>query len=64
MTAIDVIKVSQEVGAFPYDIQGAEIINVGELWNLDDFIAKYRLTDPALLQLALIVRAPTQRGSI
>ena len=54
--ATDLIKVAQEVGAFPYDMPGVEMSQVGELRSFDAFIAKYRLTVPALLHLALIVR--------
>ena len=54
--AADVIRVAQELGAVPYDIPGVEMSQVGELRSFDAFIAKYRLTVPALLHLALIVR--------
>jgi hypothetical protein len=54
--AADVITVAKEVGAVPYDIPGVEMSHVGELCSFDAFIAKYQLADPALQQLALIVR--------
>jgi hypothetical protein len=58
----DVLKISAETGATPYDIPGVEMSHVGELCSFDAFLAKYELTDPALHQLALIVRgADTSR---
>jgi len=62
MPAADVMTVSAETGAIPYDIPGVEMSHVGELCSFDAFIAKYRLAHPALQQLALIVRgADTSR---
>lgn len=52
----DVLKVAEETGAIPYDIPNVEFSHVGELCSFDAFLKKYDLTDPALLQLALIVR--------
>ncbi len=52
----DVVRVAHETGATPYDVPGVEFTHVGELCSFDAFLAKYRLTDPALQQLALIVR--------
>jgi hypothetical protein len=52
----DVTRVAQESGAIPYDVPGVEFTHVGELCSFDAFLAKYHLTDPALQQLALIVR--------
>jgi hypothetical protein len=54
--AADVLRVAQESGAIPYDIPGVELTHVGELCSFDAFLAKYQLADPALRQLALIVR--------
>ena len=57
-----VFRVSEEVGAIPYDIPGAELSHVDELCSFDAFLQKYRLTDPALQALAVIVRgADTDR---
>ena len=57
-----VLSVAQETGATPYDIPGVEMSHVGELCSFDAFLKKYNLTDPALQQLALIVRgADTDR---
>ncbi|HEY0858623.1 MAG TPA: chromate resistance protein ChrB domain-containing protein [Albitalea sp.] len=58
----DVLRVAQERDAVPYDIPGVEMSHEGERCSFDAFLAKYRLDDPALQQLALIVRgADTSR---
>lgn len=54
--ADEVIRVAQETGAIPYDIPGVELSHDGELCSFDTFLKKYKLTDPALHQLAVIVR--------
>ena len=60
--AADVLAEAQASGATPYDIPGVEMSHVGELCSFDAFINKHRLTDPALQQLAKIVRgADTDR---
>lgn len=51
-----VLKVAQETGAIPYDIPSVELTHEGELCSFDTFLKKYKLTDPALHQLAIIVR--------
>ncbi|HSV71889.1 MAG TPA: chromate resistance protein ChrB domain-containing protein [Methylibium sp.] len=57
-----VLAVAAETGATPYDIPGVELSHVGERCSFDAFLAKYRLDDPALQRLALIVRgADTSR---
>lgn len=52
----DVLRVAQETGAIPYDIKGVELGHHGPHCSFDAFIEKYRLDDPALARLALIVR--------
>ncbi len=60
--APDVSRVARETGAVAYDVPNVELTHVGELCSFDAFLAKYRLDDPALAQLALIVRgADTSR---
>jgi hypothetical protein len=60
--AADVLSTAEKTGAVPYDIPGVEMSHVGELCSFDAFLSKYGLTDPALGQLALIVRgADTSR---
>jgi hypothetical protein len=57
-----VLEVAAREGAVPYDIPGVEFSHDGELCSFDAFLAKYRLDDPALQQLATIVRgADTSR---
>lgn len=58
----EVLRVAEDTGAVPYDIPGVEFTHVGPLCSFDAFLTKYDLTDPALQQLALIVRgADTSR---
>jgi hypothetical protein len=60
--APDVSRVARETGAVAYDVPNVELTHVGELCSFDAFLTKYRLDDPALAQLALIVRgADTSR---
>ncbi|HJW82251.1 MAG TPA: chromate resistance protein ChrB domain-containing protein [Acidiferrobacterales bacterium] len=60
-----VLQVARETGAIPYDIPGVEMTHVGELCSFDTFLKKYNLTDPALQQLAVIVRgADTDRPDL
>ncbi|MBV8469707.1 MAG: chromate resistance protein [Burkholderiaceae bacterium] len=60
--AEDVLRIAAETCATPYDIPGVEMSHVGELCSFDAFLAKYGLNEPALQQLALIVRgADTSR---
>ena len=57
-----VMETAAKTGAVPYDIPGVEMGHVGERCSFDAFVAKYGLSDPALQQLALIVRgADTSR---
>jgi len=58
----EVLAVAEATGAVPYDIPGVEMGHVGELCSFDAFLAKHQLDDPALQQLAAIVRgADTSR---
>ncbi|MFN9471406.1 chromate resistance protein ChrB domain-containing protein [Acidovorax sp.] len=60
--AASVHKVAQDTGATPYDMPGVEMTHVGDLCSFDAFLKKYDLSDPALQQLAIIVRgADTSR---
>jgi len=57
-----VLAVAEAEGATPYDIPEVEFSHVGDKCSFDAFLAKYSLDDPALLQLAEIVRgADTSR---
>ncbi|WP_287601639.1 chromate resistance protein ChrB domain-containing protein [Thiothrix sp.] len=63
--ADQVLAVAADSGATPYDIPDVEYSHVGELCSFDAFLDKYNLTDPALQQLAVIVRgADTARLDI
>jgi hypothetical protein len=58
----NVFKESENSGAIPYDIPGAEYSHEGEYCTFDFIIKKHQLTDDALQQIALIVRgADTDR---
>ena len=60
--AAEVLSTAERTGAVPYDIPGVEMSHVGELCSFDAFLSKYGLGDPALRQLAAIVRgADTSR---
>ena len=52
----DVKRVAQEKEAVPYDIPGVEFSHEGDLCSFDAFLSYYRLKDPALDELALVVR--------
>ena len=55
-------KTIAETGATPYDIPNVTFTHRGERCSFDAFIEDYKLTDPALLQIAEIVRgADTDR---
>ena len=57
-----VLVVARETGAIPYDIPGVELSHVGEFCSFDAFLKKYELSDPGLVNLAVIVRgADTDR---
>lgn len=53
---------AKELDAIPYDIPGAEYSHNGDECTFDFIIKKHKINDPALLQLAEIVRgADTDR---
>ena len=54
--ANDVHRIAAETGAIPFDVEGVELSHVGPLCSFDALLAKYGLDDPALQELALIVR--------
>ena len=51
-----VMAVAEREGATPYDVPGVELGHHGSACSFDAIIEKYALTDPALAQLARIVR--------
>ncbi len=54
--AADVMAVAKREGAIPYDVPNVELGHHGEECSFDAFLVKYKLDDPALRRLALIVR--------
>ena len=52
----DVLKAAKERDAVPYDVADVHFTHDGELCSFDAFIKHYRLNDPALKELATIVR--------
>lgn len=60
--AHEVLAIAAQTGATPFDIPGVELSHVGEECSFDAFLKKYQLQEPALLQMAEIVRgADTSR---
>ncbi|MBK9981834.1 MAG: chromate resistance protein [Saprospiraceae bacterium] len=58
----DVLKKADEYQAIPFDIPGVECTHYGEECTFDYFIRKYELKDPALYEMAIIIRgADTDR---
>jgi hypothetical protein len=52
-------------GATPFDVDGVELSHDGERCSFDAFLAKYRLAEPALHELATIIRgADTDRPDL
>jgi hypothetical protein len=57
-----VFEKAKALEAIPYDIPGAEYSHYGEECTFDYIVKKHALTDPALLELANIIRgADTDR---
>ena len=52
----EVTRVAERETATPYDVPGVELGHHGERCSFDAFLDKYKLDDPALRALALIVR--------
>ena len=51
-----------ELGAIPFDVEGVELSHEGPLCTFDAILKKYSLSDPALDEIAVIVRgADTDR---
>jgi len=51
-----VLEIAQREEAIPFDASGVELGHHGEEVSFDAIVKKYNLTDPALLELAEIVR--------
>lgn len=52
----DVLGTAAATGAIPFDIPNVELSHAGELCSFDAFLTRYRLNEPALHDLAVIVR--------
>ena len=52
----DVMRITAETGAIPYDVPNVELGHHGDRCSFDAFISKYAIKDAALDKLALIVR--------
>lgn len=60
-----VLQVAAKTGAIPFDIPGVELSHDGEMCSFDTILKKYGLTNPALQDLAIIVRgADTDRHDL
>src|SRR5579864_8620204 len=58
----EVFRKVNELGAIPYDLPGTEYTHEGEFCTFDFILKKHGLTEPALQQMATIVRgADTNR---
>ncbi len=51
-----VIAAARELDAIPYDVEGVDFTHEGEGCSFDTFLDRFGLDDPALRDLALIVR--------
>jgi hypothetical protein len=56
VSADEVLTRAAELGATPFDVEGVELSHVGPLCSFDALLEKYQLTDPALADIARIVR--------
>jgi hypothetical protein len=52
-----VMTIAAQTGATPYDVPNVEYTHVGDDCSFDTFLKKHKLTQPALQDLAVIVRA-------
>jgi hypothetical protein len=60
-----VTEIARTTGAIPYDVEGVELTHDGPLCSFDAIIRKYGRKDPALDEVALIVRgADTNRHDL
>jgi len=51
-----VLEMAEKLDAIPFDVEGAELGHRGEKCTFDAIIERYQLKDPALLEMAKIVR--------
>ncbi len=63
--AAEVAEGAQRLNAIPFDVEGVELSHDGPRCSFDAFLAKYQLEDPALQEVARIVRgADTARPEL
>ena len=61
----DVVKKSKELDAIPFDIPDVEFTHYGDHCTFDYIVRKYKINDPAVDTLAIIVRgADTDRHDL
>jgi hypothetical protein len=54
--ADQVIETAAQTNAIPFDVEGVELSHDGSLCSFDAILKKYEIDDPALLEIAVIVR--------
>jgi hypothetical protein len=61
----EVRTLAARTGAIPYDVERVELTHDGPLCSFDAIMRKYRLNDPALAEMATIIRgADTDRHDL
>ena len=61
----EVLQKAAELNAVPFDVEGVELSHDGPLCSFDAILKKYGIDDPALGEIAVIVRgADTERLDI
>jgi hypothetical protein len=54
--AADVVRLADETGAIPFDVEGVQLSHRGPLCSFDAFLSHYGIAEAALLEMAAIVR--------
>jgi hypothetical protein len=54
--ANQVLPLAERLGATPYDVEGVELTHDGPLCSFDAILKKYKVSNPALEEVAVIVR--------
>ncbi len=63
--AEQVIAAARQIGGIPYDVEGVELTHEGPHCSFDAILKKYDLRDPALAEMATIIRgADTNRHDL
>ena len=52
----EVRRLAEQTGAIPFDVEGVELSHGGPRCSFDAFLEKYGLDEPALAEVAVIVR--------